>query len=112
MKRLLLAVSGTAATAAFAAFGAAEAQNAFVFDRAAYVTCREAHAMAPDARRTLATQLAEHSARYRGVVLPDDDRGAQIAYLVRGGCTLSPESYLFVVIDRAIQAESARLPKR
>ncbi len=100
--------------AAAATGGAAQAQSpaAFVFDRAAYVTCREAQAMTPDARRTLATYLAEHSARFRGVVIPENERGAQIGFLVRGGCTLSPDAYLFVVIDRAVQAESPRLSKR
>jgi hypothetical protein len=82
------------------------------FDRAAYVTCREAQAMSPDARKTLAVFLAEHAAQHRGLAVPNDDRGAQIAYLVRGGCTLAPDAYLFTVIDRAIQAESAKLPKR
>ena len=82
------------------------------FERAAYVTCREAQAMAPEARKTLAGYLAEHAAQFRGLTVPNDDRGAQIAYLVRGGCTLAPDAYLFTVIDRAIQAESAKLPKR
>jgi hypothetical protein len=82
------------------------------FDRAAYVTCREAQAMSPDARTTMAGYLAEHAAQHRGLTVPNDDRGAQIAYLVRGGCTLAPDAYLFTVIDRAIQAESAKLPKR
>jgi hypothetical protein len=82
------------------------------FDRAVYVTCREAHAMAPEARKTLAAYLAEHAAQFRGVTIPNDDRGAQVAYLVRGGCTLAPDAYLFTVIDRAIQAERAKLPAR
>ena len=82
------------------------------FERAAYVTCREAQAMSPDARKTLAGYLAEHAAQFRGLTVPNDDRGTEIAYLVRGGCTLAPDAYLFTVIDRAIQAESAKLPKR
>ncbi len=82
------------------------------FDQAAYITCREAHAMKPDARIALAISLAEHSARTRGVVLPDDERGGRLALLVRGGCTLSPDAYLFTVIDRAILAERDKLPKR
>jgi hypothetical protein len=82
------------------------------FDQAAYITCREAHAMQPEARKILAIYLAEHSARYRGVVIPDDDRGGHLALLVRGGCTLAPDAYLFTVIDRAIVAEQAKLPKR
>jgi hypothetical protein len=82
------------------------------FDQAAYITCREAHAMTPDARRALSVSLAEHSARTRGVIVPDDERGAQLAYLVRGGCTLAPDAYLFTVIDRAILVEKDKLPKR
>ncbi len=82
------------------------------FDQAAYITCREAHAMNPESRKVLAIFLAEHAARYRGVRIPDDDRGTQIAFLVRGGCTLSPDSHLFAVIDRAILAELSKLPKR
>lgn len=82
------------------------------FDQAAYVTCREAQAMPPEARKSLAGYLAEHAAQHRGITIPNDDRGAQIAYLVRGGCTLAPDAYLFTVIDREIQAESAKLPKR
>ena len=82
------------------------------FDQAAYITCREAHAMTPAARTALAVSLAEHSARTRGVVIPDGDHGAHLALLVRGGCTLSPDAYLFTVIDRAILAEKDKLPKR
>lgn len=82
------------------------------FDQAAYITCKEAHAMQPEARKTLAIFLAEHASRYHGVAIPDGQQGAQIAYLVRGGCTLAPDAYLFTVIDRAIIAEMAKLPKR
>ena len=82
------------------------------FDQAAYITCKEAHAMQPEARKTLAIFLAEHASRYHGVSIPDGPQGAQIAYLVRGGCTLAPDAYLFTVIDRAIIAEMAKLPKR
>ena len=89
----------------------AQAQT-FKFEGAAYVTCREAQAMTTDARRSLAEFLADHSARHRGVTIPQDERGGQLAMLVRGGCTLSPDSYLFGVIDRAILAERDKLPKR
>ena len=82
------------------------------FDQAAYITCKEAHAMQPEARKTLAIFLAEHASRYHGVTIPDGLEGAQIAYLVRGGCTLAPDAYLFTVIDRAIIAEMSKLPKR
>jgi len=94
-------------------FGAAEAQMPPLnFDQAAYITCKEAHAMNPEARKAVAVYLAEHAARYRGVVIPDGPMGAQIGHLVRGGCTLAPDAYLFTVIDRAIQAEQSKLPKR
>ena len=90
-----------------------QAQTATVnFEQAAYVTCREAHAMAPEPRKALAVMLANHAARYRGVVVPDDQRGGELALLVRGGCTLAPDAYLFTVIDRAILAEKDKLPKR
>ncbi|HEY6983426.1 hypothetical protein [Reyranella sp.] len=82
------------------------------FDQAAYITCREAHAMQAETRKQVATFLAEHSARYRGVSIPNDDRGGQLAVLVRGGCSLAPDAYLFTVIDRAILAEKDKLPKR
>ena len=108
MKKIALA-----AVLAFGFASGAAAQNAPLnFDQAAYITCREAHTMPPDQRRQLAIMLAEHSARYRGVMIPDDQRGGQLALLVRGGCTLAPDAYLFTVIDRAIIAETDKLPKR
>lgn len=92
---------------------AAQAQTPRLsFDQAAYMTCRDAQVMQPEARKQLAIFLAEHSARYRGVTLPQDERGGQLAMLVRGGCTLAPDAYLFTVIDRAILAEKDKLPKR
>jgi len=102
-----------AAGALLVASTAAHAQTAaLTFDRAAYVTCREAQAMQPEPRKALAVFLANHAASYHGVVVPDDERGAQLAHLVRGGCTLAPDAYLFTVIDRALVAEIAKLPKR
>ena len=68
--------------------------------------------MTPDSRRALATFLAEYSARRYGVTIPEDTRGAQLAYLVRGGCSLYPEAYLYSVIDKAVLAERSNLPKR
>ena len=97
--------------AALLASGAAVAQP-LNFDQAAYVTCKEAHAMNPEARKALAVYLAEHAARYRGVAVPDGPMGTHLAHLVRGGCTLAPDAYLFTVIDRAILAEQKNLPKR
>lgn len=97
--------------AALLVSGATQAQP-LNFDQAAYITCKEAHAMNPEARKALAVYLAEHAARYRGVAVPDGPMGAQLAHLVRGGCTLAPDAYLFTVIDRAILAEQKNLPKR
>jgi hypothetical protein len=82
------------------------------FDDAAYITCREAQMMPPEARKQVATMLAEHAARHRGVIVPTDQRGTELALLVRGGCTLAPDAYLFAVIDRAIVAETSKLSKR
>lgn len=103
----------TLAAALLVAATAAQAQNAPLnFEQAAYITCREAQAMNVEARKSLAIYLAEHSARYRGVAIPDDQRGGELAMLVKGGCTLAPDAYLFSVIDRAILAEKDKLPKR
>ncbi len=105
--------TGLAVGILLAASGAAQAQMPPTnFDQAAYITCKEAHAMTPEARKTLAIFLAEHASRNRGVVIPDGPIGTQIGHLVRGGCTLSPDAYLFTVIDRAILAELSKLPKR
>lgn len=91
----------------------AQAQgSALTFDRAAFVTCKQAHDMASEPRTALAMFLAEHSARRRGVAVPTGDMGAHLGYLVRAGCTLAPDAYLYTVIDRAIVAEQAKLPKR
>jgi len=91
----------------------AQAQGtALTFDRAAYVTCKQAHDMAPEPRTALAMFLAEHSARRRGVSVPTGDVGAHLGHLVRAGCSLAPDAYLYTVIDRAIVAELGKLPKR
>ena len=108
-------LSSVAAGIAIVLLGAAAAHAQLPplnFDQAAYVTCKEAHAMNPAARKALAEYLAEHAARRRGVTIPDGPMGTQLAHLVRGGCTLAPDAYLFTVIDRAILAEQSRLPKR
>jgi hypothetical protein len=102
-----------AAGALLVASVTAHAQTApLTFDRAAYVTCREAQAMQAEPRKALAVFLANHAASYHGVAIPDDERGTQLAHLVRGGCTLAPDAYLFTVIDRALVAELTKLPKR
>ena len=102
-----------AAGALLVAATSAQAQIAPTnFDQAAYITCKEANAMAPEPRKQLAVFLANHAAAYRGVVIPDGEQGTQLAHLVRGGCTLAPDAYLFTVVDRAILAEMSKLPKR
>lgn len=100
-----------AACALACAAPTAQAQS-LRFDTAVYVTCREAQAMTVDNRRALAVFLAEHAARFHGVRMPEGQHGGHIAMLVRGGCTLAPDSHLFAVIDRAIVAEQANLAKR
>ena len=109
MKTLTLVGALAAALVGSAALAQTAPLN---FEQAVYVTCRDAQALNVEARRSLAVYLAEHSARYRGVALPDGERGTQLALLVRGGCTLAPDAYLFTVIDRAIVAEKDKLPKR
>jgi hypothetical protein len=109
MTRKFLLAAGVAVAASTAARAQVAPTN---FEQAVYITCKEAHAMKPEPRKMLAVFLADHASRYRGVVIPDDDRGTQVAYLVRGGCTLAPDAYLFTVIDRAILAELSKLPKR
>lgn len=109
MTRAVLAFSSLLIAAATIAQAQVPPLN---FDQAAYITCRQAHAMQPEPRKALALYLAEHVSRYRGVAIPDGDMGAQLAHLVRGGCTLAPEAYLFTVIDRAILAELPKLPRR
>ena len=108
--------SGAAALLALASMADAQVAQPpaapATFDDAAYITCREAQTMPPEARKQLAMMLAEHAARHRGVTIPSDQRGTELAYLVRGGCTLAPDAYLFAVIDRAIAAEIRKLPKR
>ena len=101
-----------AALAILAGASAAQAQTPTSFEQAAFITCRDAQAMQPEQRKQVAVFLAEHSARYRGVTIPEDQRGAELALLVRGGCTLAPDAYLFTMIDRAIVAEKDKLPKR
>lgn len=102
---------GAAALAVMSASAQAQVP-ALNFDQGAYVTCREAQAMQPESRRMLAVYLADHAARRRGVTIPENEQGAQLAHLVRGGCTLAPDAYLFTVIDRALASELAKLPKR
>ena len=109
MIRSILAVAGALLVSSTAVRAQTPPIN---FEQAAYVTCREAHNMQVEPRKALAVFLAEHAARRRGVAIPDGEPGAQLALLVRGGCTLAPDAYLFTVIDRAILAELSKLPKR
>jgi hypothetical protein len=109
---MLVKISLAATLLLLLPIGAIAQGGRLTFDQAAYVTCREAHAMEPDARKQLAIFLAQHAARYRGITLPTDERGGQLGMLVRSGCTLTPDAYLFTVIDRAIVAEKANLAKR
>jgi hypothetical protein len=109
--RTLAASAALGILAVGASAGLAQTAS-LTFERAAYVTCREAHVLPPDQRIALTIFLAEHVARHRGITIPDGEMGVQLASLVRGGCTLSPDAYLFSVIDRAVAVESDRLPKR
>ena len=52
---------------------------AIAFEQAVFVTCREAHALPVEVRQRIGYFLAEFSARFRGVTIPEDERGAQLA---------------------------------
>lgn len=112
MRSMTLTALAALATLATGASDTRAQSAPLTFERAAYVTCQEAHVMPPDRRIALSVFLANHAAQHRGVTVPDGEQGAQLAHLIRGGCTLAPDAYLFAVIDRAIVAESSRLPKR
>jgi hypothetical protein len=109
MRTVPAALIAVAAVAGLAAPAAAQTWN---FEDAVYLSCREAHALPPDQRISLAIFLGEHAAAHHGVMLPEGEDGAALALLIRGGCTLSPDAYLFTVIDRAITAELPNLPRR
>jgi hypothetical protein len=96
----------------FVALGAQAQVAPTTFEQAAYITCREANALPADSRKQVAVLLAEHSARHHGVVLPTDQRGTQLAYLVKAGYTIAPDAYLFAVIDHAVIAEEGKLPRQ
>jgi hypothetical protein len=66
----------------------------------------------PLSSRAASTFLIDQTARRHGVVIPEDERGAQLGHLVRDGCTPSPDACLFAVIDRAVIAVSSKLPNR
>ena len=69
--------------------------------------------MTPEARKTLAIYPRRACrALSRRDASPTTSTARSSAYLVRGGCTLAPDAYLFTVIDRAILAEMKKLPKR
>lgn len=112
MRTGMFAASITIAVLMCGAAAVVAQTQGLTFDRAAYVTCREAHTMPRGQRIALAEFLADHAAGHRGVTIPDGEQGAQLARLVQGGCTIAPDAYLFVVIDRAVTAESSKLPKR
>src|SRR5260221_4641405 len=104
----MIARSFAAAGALLLAATAAQAQMPPTnFDQAAYITCKEAHAMQPEARKTLAIFLAEHASRYHGVAIPDGPPVAQIASLVRCDGLLWARAIPFMGIAPASPCASA-----
>ena len=65
-----------------------------------------------EARKSLAIYLAEHSARYRGVAIPDDERGGELAMLVKRRLHAGARRLPVHGDRRAILAEKDKLPKR
>lgn len=105
-----MAVAGIVALVASTAVSAQEVGQGPVpavdIERAIYLTCREVSEMTAQDRQAIAVALGRHSATHRGLQLPlPAEAGDDLAYLVRGGCTLYPDAYLFAVIDRAIISE-------
>ncbi len=103
-----MTVSRAGAWAAFAVLmmivpGSGRAAEETVRDNA-FVTCAEANALPDEQRRTLSLTIIDAAARHYRTDIPDDRQlGEQIAWLVRSGCTIAPESYFSTVVARAVR---------
>lgn len=79
------------------------------FEEMVYITCADAQAMAPERRMEIARYLADHAAAHHGISLPPtEEAGQELGILVRGGCTMFPQAYLFGVIGQALRVEAER----
>lgn len=74
------------------------------FEDAAYVSCRDTQAMPPESRSAFAVALVKRASAYYGVPYVEggglDD---QLGTLIRSGCTVYPNAYLFNVTARAFR---------
>ena len=90
-----------------------QAQSAtLTFDRAAYITCREAHAMAPEARGQWRPSSPSTQHVAAAPEFPTAKPAPSSPFSSAAAAALYPDAYLLTVVDRAIVAELPKLPKR
>ncbi|MCU0839035.1 MAG: hypothetical protein MUE49_09980 [Rhodospirillales bacterium] len=78
------------------------------FDDAAYVTCREADAMAREKRVALAVALVQRAAAHYGVTIGDGSAAeTQVAGMLRAGCTLFPDAYVQTLAALAVRRQTS-----
>lgn len=84
---------------------ASAAEPAMPVKDAAYITCRQAQAMPPDQRKTLALDMLNRAAKYYNVAIYDSETiGEDLGYIIRAGCTIYPDQFLLPIISRAVRA--------
>lgn len=104
-----LAILAGLASAAFTV-GASAAEPAVPFEEAVYLTCQEVHAMPVQPRVDLVRQLAVHAGQRYGVQFRDNDKvDAELAAMIRAGCTMFPNASVFFIVSAAVKAEAEAL---
>lgn len=74
------------------------------FDKAAYVTCREADAMPRETRVAFALALVERAAAHYGVAYTEGKPiDLDLAAMLRAGCTAFPDAYVQTVTALAVR---------
>lgn len=101
-------LAGSALGALLALPAQAQQWQPMTFEQAAYVTCAEAERMSSEQRTNIGLFLAENAAMHYGVTLKDSEQtGVELGNLVRYGCTMFPNAYLFTTISSAIRTVAA-----
>jgi hypothetical protein len=76
-----------------------------------YVTCREAQAMAPDARIRFVLGLVERAAQHYGVIVAEGTPLAdEVATMLRAGCTTFPDAFVQTVTSVAVRRATQVTP--
>lgn len=100
----------TGLVVALSHFAASAAEPAVPFEEAVYKTCQEVHAMPPQPRVELVRHLAVHAGQHYGVVFRDNDKlDAELAAMIRAGCTMFPSANVFFIVSAAVKAEAEAL---